>query len=327
MKKKFIFGVITYNHENYIIEHMESIKYLILTYGEGMSFKLVLADDGSKDRTVEFLKSWLDKNKNIFDEVVIIADGINRGTCVNYTNLWPHIDSNLFKITAGDDVYSFVNLFEQAERLEKFDYISGMPLLLIDGEIVESKSTIFHTLATKYIFKKKPFRTRLQEISVMNTPNLLYTVKFIYNKQIENFIKSYKVTEDLPMMVKVTEEYRDVSFLQLNEVLVYYRRTSGSTYLIRENDFNTDKVVIFKHMIKNERRFFNRLLLKNRLHCYESKSKWLKKLFNLNYYLYLYRLLLNLPRVVWSFTQYNSDHHLHQLHYEKIKTLAAQDLS
>lgn len=322
MKKKFIFAVITYNHESYIIEHMESIKFLILTYGKDMSFKLVLADDGSKDRTVEVLKSWLERNNSLFEEVVIIADGVNRGTCVNYTNLWPHIDSNLFKITAGDDVYSYVNLFEHAESLEKYDYISGMPLLLIDGKIVESKSTIFHTIATKYIFKNKPFRSRLQEISVMNTPNLLYSSKFIHNKQIEEFIKTYKVTEDLPMMVKVTEEYEDVSFHQLDDVLVYYRRTSGSTYLIRENDFNSDKVIIFKHMISRETGFFKRLLLKNRLWCYESKSRWSKKFFNLNYYYYFFKLLLTFPNVLFSFLRFTPNLSGHVEHYERIRRFA-----
>ncbi|WP_408098760.1 glycosyltransferase family A protein [Peredibacter sp. HCB2-198] len=324
MIKKFIFAVITYNHESYIIEHMESIKFLILTYGQEMSFKFVLADDGSKDRTVECLKTWLDRNNNLFDEVVIIADGINRGTCINYTNLWSHIDSSLFKITAGDDVYSYVNLFEHAENLDKYDYISGMPLLLIDGKIVESKSTIFHTIATKHIFKNKPFRSRLQEISVMNTPNLLYSVKFIHNKQIENFIRSYKVTEDLPMMVKVTEEYKDVSFHQLDDILVYYRRTSGSTYLIRENDFNSDKVIIFNHMIKNETGFFKRLLLKNRVQCYQDKSKWFKKFCNLNYYFYFLRLLITSPYVLWDFLRFNSNLHQHIQHYKKIRELAAQ---
>jgi glycosyltransferase involved in cell wall biosynthesis len=316
--KKFVFGVITYNHEKYIIEHLESIKFLILSFGKEMNFKLVLADDGSKDRSVAFVRSWVEQNASVFQEVVIIADGVNRGTCVNYTNIWKHIDSPLFKITAGDDVYSYVNILEIAEGLDRFDYISGMPLLLIDGQILESRSTVFHILATKYIFLKRAFRERLNEISVMNTPNLLYTVKFVRNEGVFSFIRKFKVTEDYPMMVKIVEEFKNVTFHQLNEVLIYYRRTSGSTYLIKEVDFNSDKVILFKYLIEKEEKWVSRLLLKNRLWCYQSSKTILGRLFNLNYYAYGVRVLLNLPHIWGEFSRIDVQMDNHRKHYKEI---------
>lgn len=323
--EKFIFGIITYNHEKYIIEHLESIKFLILAHGKNLSFKLVLADDGSKDNTVVVAKRWLEQNKDLFNELVVIADGINRGTCTNYTGIWEHIDSPFFKITAGDDVYSFVDIFAVA-RMSPTDYVSGMPLLLVGDEILQSKSVVFHTLVTKHIFKGKSFKSRLSEISVMNTPNLFFPLKFVTNSRIFEFIRRFKVTEDFPMMVKVAEEYPETGFQQLNEVIVYYRRTSGSTYLIREVDFNNDKVILFKHLIDSEKSAIKRVLLRNRLWCYQATNPLIKKLLNINYYIYLMRMVLTIPSILSEYRRLNTFRDAHQTHYNVILTNSSRYL-
>ena len=39
------------------------------------------------------------------------------------------------KITAGDDVYSFENIFESISSFGSNDILSGVPLRLVDGEL------------------------------------------------------------------------------------------------------------------------------------------------------------------------------------------------
>lgn len=319
-EKKFIFAVITYNHSKYIVEHLESIKYLILKYGNGYQFKLVVADDGSKDNTVAVINSWLSKNSNLFFEIVIEADGINRGTCANYTNLWRHINCDLFKVTAGDDVYSFLNLIKEAENLKDNDFISGFPLLLIDGEIKKSKSTIFHMIVTDVIYKNKKFMNRMKQLSVINTPSLFYNLKFLKDKNLFDFIRGFKVTEDYPMMVKIAETYENIKFKQSDNVYVYYRRTAGSTYLVRGSDFDNDKLKVFHEMLSHENSFIGKLLLKSRISCYLSNNPLYKKMFNLNYYVYLFRIVGNLLTVMKRYSELRIDESMHKLHYFHIKT-------
>lgn len=319
LKNTFIFAVITYNHSAYILEHLESIKFLIHKYGADFNFKLVIADDGSKDKTVELIHFWLNQNTDLFFDFIFLSDGINRGTCVNYTNLWQYIDSPYFKITAGDDVYSCLNIFEEAFKLDSNDFISGIPLILTDQKITKSNSTIFHMLATDIIYKKSQFIDRLRKISVINTPSLFYNLKFLKNTQLYDFIRTFKVTEDFPMVVKIAGLYSDVKFMQSPKVLIYYRRTSGSTYLIRGSDFDRDKLQIFNYMLSTEKGWFNKIAIQSRIQCYLSNNKVYKIVYNLNYWIYLKDIALCFPVIIWTFFKINVNIDIHQNHYNELK--------
>ncbi|NVZ53608.1 glycosyltransferase family 2 protein [Pseudomonas sp. B6002] len=317
-KEKFTFAVLTYNHESYIIEHLESIKFLIENFGAAYHFILIIADDGSKDRTVELANQWILANTNLFSDIKVLADGSNKGTCFNYTRLWPLIEGDLFKITAGDDVYSCIDMFKEVETLKENDFFSGLPLLLIDGKIGESRSTIFHILATDVIYKGKKLIERLRGISSINTPSLFCNKKFLKDYELSNFINSFSVTEDFPMIVKIANSYENITFAQANKIYIYYRRTSGSTYLIRGSDFDLDKLKAFDYMLSNEKNWLDRLILKNRIYCYKLNNTPMKKILNIGYYLYLFKAIVNLRAITQACSKSPSDTHLHQAHYDLI---------
>lgn len=318
IKKDFTFSIITFNHELYIIEHLESIKYLIENFGSNYNFKLIVADDGSRDQTLVLVNHWLSAHTDLFVDKKILGDGTNNGTCFNYTRLWPLIESELFKITAGDDVYSCVNIFEEVEKFKHNDLFSGLPLLLIDGKIHESRSTIFHILASDVIYRGKKFIERIRGVSSINTPSLFCNKKLLHNKELFEFINSYRVTEDFPMMAKIATSYEYVKFSQSHEIYIYYRRTSGSTYLIRGSDFDLDKLQTFNHLLTNERNSLERAILKNRIFCYKLNNKILKKLLNIGYYIYLFRIVYNLMPIYRSYLQVHPNISAHAAHYGMI---------
>jgi len=61
--KSFAFLVLCHNQEDYIIEHLESIKYLSLKYGHNIDKDIIINDDFSNDSSPELIKTWLYKNK------------------------------------------------------------------------------------------------------------------------------------------------------------------------------------------------------------------------------------------------------------------------
>ena len=72
--KKFIFGILTYNQEKYVLETLESIKYQKVQYGANFDVSLIITDDASKDKTVELIRNWCEKNREYFENIDLIAN-------------------------------------------------------------------------------------------------------------------------------------------------------------------------------------------------------------------------------------------------------------
>lgn len=315
---KFTFIVITYNHEKYILEHLESIKYQAVNFGKDIFCNIIIADDGSKDKTVELTKFWFKENFNLFNDVKIIADGLNRGTCKNLSLALTYLETEKCKLTAGDDIYSCENLFIEFDKIDGVDILSGLPLNLINEKIVNSNFDIFNLYATNIIYKNSNYNDRLKKINFFNAPSIVYNVNALRNNEVINFIEQFKVTEDYPLHIKMSEIYTPLKFKQIDKIFIYYRRTNNSTYIIKNDIFSNDKIAIFEYLIHNEKSFLNKILLKNRLFCFNLSNKYLKKLLNLNVYIYGLKILFNYYSINKKFKSIEINYDKYQKHYNQI---------
>lgn len=109
---EFTFETLSYMQEKYILQHMESIKYQITHYGEGIKCHYILCDDHSTDNTVPLIKKWLDQNPGLFVDVKISVNTENIGTVPNFVKALRQIGTEHFKILAGDDLFYKNNIFE-----------------------------------------------------------------------------------------------------------------------------------------------------------------------------------------------------------------------
>lgn len=315
---KFTFIVITYNHEKYILEHLESIKYQVSNFGKDIACNIIIADDGSKDKTVELVKFWFVENSDLFNDVKIIADGLNRGTCKNLSLSLKYLETDKCKLTAGDDVYSCENLFVEFDKIADVDILSGLPINLIDGKIIDSKFDIFNFYATNIIYKNLDYKERLKKINFFNAPSIIYNLEALKNNDVINFMEKFLVTEDYPLHIKMSEIYAPLRFKQIDKVFIYYRRTTNSTYIIKNDIFLKDKTTIFEYLINNEKFFFNKILLKNRLFCFNLSNKYLKKLLNLNVYIYGFKIFFNYYSINKKFKSIEINYDKYQEHYDQI---------
>lgn len=317
-KIDFTFAVLVYNHADYIIEHLESIKFQKLSYGENINVKLIISDDGSKDDSLKLINAWLDHNKTLFSKLVILGDGVNRGVGNSFTSMWKYIGDEPFKLLAGDDVYSYENIFLESETLSQCDFVTGLPLLLVDGKIIKSNSLILNMYATQHIYEDKSFLSKISNINVINTPSLMYKNSFIRDESTFDFIRQFRVTEDFPMMAHLASIHNKVKFITSPRVYVYYRRTSGSIYLVDSDKYNKDKEDVFKYLIDANANLVSKVILSNRLFCYK-KGGFLGRLLNLSYYIYFIRLLLSLPKVISSMRKLSINERKHHEHYALIE--------
>jgi len=314
----FSFITLTYNHAPYILEHLESIKYLIIKHGKGIEIDIIVSDDGSNDNTVEQTKKWIESNKTLFRKITIQADGINRGTCKNFTRALSALETTYCKITGGDDVYSFENLFVEASKIDANEIVAGLPLNLINGELKPTKFDIFNQFASNQIYKNSQYIQRLKRINFFNTPNIFYNTSALKNQRVIDFIERFRVTEDYPLQIKMAEVFNPIRFCQIDKVLVYYRRTNNSTYIIKNTVFTKDKVEIYKYIMNFDQSLFDRILMRNRIFCYKQTSKALKIILNLNYYLYTLKILINAKSIIEKYRSFDPEINKHQDHFDLI---------
>lgn len=314
----FTFIVLTYNHEYYILEHLESLKYIIINYGEGIAIDLVIADDASQDNTVVLIKYWLAENSHLFKKTLVLSDGKNRGTCKNLTYALENLTTDYCKITAGDDVYSYENLFLESKKIDDHQIISGLPLNLINGTIINTRFDLFNLLATNIIYDNSSYLTRLQRINFFNSPNIFYAKDALLDKNVTDFVNQFSVTEDYPLQIKMAELYKPFKYKQIEKIFVYYRRTSNSTYLVKNSEFSRDKINIFNYLINSERNIISKLLLINRLLCFNLKNKYIKIGLNLNIYLYAFNIFCNFFKILTKVKEFDTKLDKHQNHYDLI---------
>lgn len=318
----FTFISLTYNHEKFIVEHLESIKFLIENHGQHISFEIIIADDASKDNTVKLANAWLKVNRNLFAKTTVISDGLNKGTCKNLTLAINKLTTHCCKVTAGDDVYSYENLFDAYQEIDKYHLISGVPLSLHGNSIHPSHSDLFNLIASDIVYRKFDYSDRLKFVNFFNAPSFIHNVELLKNQVVIDFINQFHVTEDYPLVIKASEVFRPLKFKQNLKTYVYYRRTANSTYIIKSDVFTKDKLSIFSYLIDNEANLFKRFILCNRRFCFTLKGRYLNKGLNLGVYFYGVLIFLNFVKIYHLFLNNKRLTTTHQKHYDLIFRLA-----
>lgn len=106
--------LITYNQEQYIAQAVESI--LMQRVNDDVQVRVIVADDCSKDGTLEIIKSY--EEKSPFPFVYLLAEQ-NMGIAQNYKRAYKATEAEYVSVLEGDDWWTDVN------RLQKhIDYLS-----------------------------------------------------------------------------------------------------------------------------------------------------------------------------------------------------------
>ena len=120
----------TYNGENYLREQIDSI--LCQT---NQDWTLYVQDDGSKDATLDIIKSYDD------ERIVLVDVGLTRqGACMNFMSLLNMVESEYYMFCDQDDVW-FVDKVEKSlgrMKKEEMYYGKDKPILVFsDASVIQ----------------------------------------------------------------------------------------------------------------------------------------------------------------------------------------------
>lgn len=222
--KDFTFIVTTYNHENYIIEHLNSIKYIINRYGNNIEIDLIVADDNSNDQTLLLVRKWLEEYRNLFRNVAILKNKNNLGTVKNIINAIEKVKTTYFKESAGDDKYYTNNIFELFE--ENTMYIT--PVLPFGTDFADTKiyNTNYKHLLNASTNKK--MKKLLSYTCLIPAPGVFLDSAIYREKDLLDFLNRFTLIEDYPTWYYLlNKRKKQISIKVLTKPYVCYRVGSG----------------------------------------------------------------------------------------------------
>lgn len=219
----FVFVTITYNHENYIIEHLESIKYQITHYGKGKEFKLIISDDQSRDNTILLVQKWLEYNPFLFKETEILLVQDNQGIVANFLKATAAVKQSPFKLLAGDDLYYKNNIFDIIEGLEHCEVIFT-PIIDFDADSLINSHQFNNLLMCK---NAEQIKKMLRYMNIFNAPGTFFSNEIILENGLRGFLSSYKWIEDLPCFYYLFNKKPKIEYYVANEPYIMYRKSVG----------------------------------------------------------------------------------------------------
>lgn len=318
-RPSFAFLVVTYNHQDYILEHLESIKYLVHTHGAGIDVDVIVNDDCSKDQTRSLVDSWLQINAGLFRHVKTIYNPKNLGTCASVNNMITHVVADRCKLTAGDDVYSFENIFELTNHDSDVAMVSGRVLYLLGDALGVDRRWNALTTATQVIYQNDSLLHRFKHFSYNNAPNILYASECLLHPDVRTHLQHFDVTEDWPLQVAIARQFPDRRFQLIDKVLVYYRRTAGSTFIVANKRFIADKIKMYDDLITKENNWIGSVRLISRRFSFNLNGKILKKILNLDLYFFVISSVMSLKNIYSCHAAVKMDVDKHKKHYILIK--------
>ena len=135
----------TYNGEQYLQEQIESI--LNQTYTD---FRLLISDDGSKDKTIDIVEEYAKKD----DRIIIFKQNENMGVVKNFEFLMKQVQSKYFMFSDQDDIWKKDKIEKSVKKIEE-----GFGLVYSDLEVVDNNLEVMY----KSYWKLKGFDRKIRK--------------------------------------------------------------------------------------------------------------------------------------------------------------------
>lgn len=225
---EFTFAIVTYNSESTIIETMESIKYQIQNYGKDIFFKLVVADDCSKDNTLSILRKWIEINDNLFRDVQILESSENKGVCKNYSRMVKAIKTQFFLQIAGDDIVCSHNIIKNILNLGENEL-----KVFMQYDLVNDKVKLDEFSFARQIYYNNFEHSNKKDIRLLETFPPYRSIEVVfqrghYSNECLKYMEQYTNFEDDTSLYYILTHNPKTNFSYSYEPFIIYRRSNSA---------------------------------------------------------------------------------------------------
>lgn len=235
-KYDFSIVVVSYNQERFIVEALESIRYQIIKNNYSGSVQLIIADDGSTDRTQQRICMWTEKYKYLFAEIVLILSDLNEGTTKNVAKAFEKINANKFYSFAADDLLSPDKVFEIVSKYDDNVIAIDVPYIMRKNRIdVSRKCYVSNVMnyfrSPRYFVRKSQIGNAIVNGTIIG--------KGIVNEEVVEFSKRCKLLDDQARYLFYFSHFSDIRFEYEDVPVLLYRKSDIQVTNIKGEYHNT----------------------------------------------------------------------------------------
>lgn len=231
---KISVALVSYNKEKYISEQIDTILLNMEKEDE-----LIISDDGSTDKTIEIIQSYIEKDSRIkFFQIQ------HSGCNANYENAIKHCSGDIIVLSDDDNVWLPNKL---AFTRKHFIEDEKLTMLMHNCEVVDENLNLIHPSFMEYNNSKKGLWHNFVKSSYGGS---LIAFRSSMRKYLLPFPKKMPFFYD-DWIGLINEKHGKVLFVQ--DILSKWRRYKGanSTQFINTDGSVTTKKKKNKHFFKN----------------------------------------------------------------------------
>lgn len=225
--------VITYNSSKFVIETLESAK--AQTY---RNIELIITDDKSSDDTVDICKKWIGENAERFVRSTLLVSNANAGIPANINRGVNLAKGIWIKCIAGDDILSS----ECLDELINFISTQQEDIRVLFSDVVRFFGNSIKNVEFKNYDNSKfcsREATAKDQYQMLLRSNSVYAAAAIIRRDlllsVNGFDERFKLMEDWPLWVKITEAGYKIYYL--DKPLVYYRLHENNLSMTTDHNY------------------------------------------------------------------------------------------
>ena len=239
--KKISIVIPVYNKESEIENTLLTIKNQTID-----NYEIVIVNDGSKDNSLEIIKSYFEKNKNIEHKII---DKYNEGVSIARNTGISESKGDYIFFMDGDDKIENDCLEILLRNIEK----ENIDFSLCGYNVLQN-NIIVNT--NKDLKSARYSNTEILKLFILSKLNIymgnaLYKTEIIKNNCLK-FDSSYKYNEDQVFIYKYLMNCKEV-FFEENKLFTYYRGETSVTMKARPERLTDVRIFInFKEELKED---------------------------------------------------------------------------
>jgi len=242
---------ITYNHEKYIEEALDSF----LMQRTNFAFDIVFSDDKSPDSTQKILKKYIDKFPNIMN---VNLGTVNVGSMKNFESNMERATGKYIAVCEGDDFWiDEMKLQKQVSFLESNSEYSGCFHDSINYEMHEDGS-VFEELR----IGSRSIESDVDLASIIFENNIA-TASIMYRNTITEYPEFFLQTTkgDYALMVMIAEQGL---IKYIPEVMSKYRIHTGGVWSLKSQSYQVNEGIKFYLLLQEN--FVKNLSISKEIH-------------------------------------------------------------